>query len=178
MRTCNIQYDFNSRTHVECDTCSMIAPWAASISTHALTWSATLQKRGKTRKQKISTHALTWSATIRWRNRTEEERNFNSRTHVECDWRRIPAEPIVANFNSRTHVECDQQKNLQLTISLIFQLTHSRGVRPSAISQYLGGTNNFNSRTHVECDILISSMIPHPIDFNSRTHVECDLFLP
>ena len=77
-----------------------------NISTHALTWSATLSLFLFIRFLAISTHALTWSATllsyaltptnefqlthsrgvrlgeyaVMW-----NKRNFNSRTHVECD---------------------------------------------------------------------------------------------
>ena len=55
--------DFNSRTHVECDC-----------------------KQGhKHDSRTISTHALTWSAT---NSESENEiaiTDFNSRTHVECD---------------------------------------------------------------------------------------------
>ena len=76
-----------------------------------------------------------------------------------------------------------------------FQLTHSRGVRPSlralrSVQPY------FNSRTHVECDLPVvpttenKEISTHALTwsatgnaflgcivyfyFNSRTHVECD----
>ena len=56
----------------------------------------------------ISTHALTWSATGCAPTRKSEHRNFNSRTHVECDMT-APYVPIsLPDFNSRTHVECDR----------------------------------------------------------------------
>ncbi len=56
--------------------------------------------------------------------------NFNSRTHVECDWRfPYKGSAHYDDFNSRTHVECD---GLVLFCDLF--LFH------------------FNSRTHVECD--------------------------
>ena len=58
------------------------------ISTHALTWSATVCAKSKDLPRIISTHALTWSAT------------------------------------------CVKSKNTRLRL---FQLTHSRGVRPLAI---------------------------------------------
>ena len=59
-----VQY-FNSRTHVECDI-GCEAEWHnQTISTHALTWSATLSGGTTDANQKISTHALTWSATDR-----------------------------------------------------------------------------------------------------------------
>ena len=79
------------------------------ISTHALTWSATWQiaatvctmqfqlthSRGVRRcvillnrlSNLISTHALTWSATCVSTAQRMNRRHFNSRTHVECDYR-------------------------------------------------------------------------------------------
>ena len=80
-------FNFNSRTHVECDEQSVPHFWrqgrfqlthsrgvrlpiatvpiaAVAISTHALTWSATRQYKSFTAATKISTHALTWSATV------------------------------------------------------------------------------------------------------------------
>ena len=80
--------------------------------------------------------------------------DFNSRTHVECD--KIKKSPTLQcrDFNSRTHVECDTapppaadctkisthaltwsatSANNRRPIRIRFQLTHSRGVRPSAI---------------------------------------------
>ena len=57
-------YNFNSRTHVECD----LAPIG-----------------GKVGIEIISTHALTWSATLPIMGTGWIFRNFNSRTHVECD---------------------------------------------------------------------------------------------
>ena len=55
--------------------------------------------------------------------------NFNSRTHVECDFAKNQSGFPVKNFNSRTHVECDASPE------------HTPNKQ-----------RNFNSRTHVECD--------------------------
>ena len=112
--------------------------------------------------------------------------------------RHPPAPPIriKRNFNSRTHVECDQWKcavwhamaTFQLTHSrgvrlglyyhspsfLSFQLTHSRGVRRATITVTIDDASDFNSRTHVECDNDSVMMLGEITDFNSRTHVECD----
>ena len=60
---------------------------------------------------KISTHALTWSATAGTVKIPVRDQDFNSRTHVECD---IP----------------DSMNGLPIGL---FQLTHSRGVRPVVI---------------------------------------------
>ena len=56
--------------------------------------------------------------------------NFNPRTHGECDrsWIGVFVKPI--NFNPRTHGECDLVNLLILEREMIFQSTHSRGVRP------------------------------------------------
>ena len=120
----------------------------------------------------ISTHALTWSATIT--------------LQLNC---------IMQHFNSRTHVECDRSAP-GAGAQTIFQLTHSRGVRPkcpgrrgandisthaltwSATMMDSDGTTrrtHFNSRTHVECDLSITGRFFYVKNFNSRTHVECDM---
>ena len=100
----------------------------------------------------ISTHALTWSATIHIFKYHVGIGNFNSRTHVECDYVSTMARASNVNFNSRTHVECDGTLK---------------------ICQRTGG--NFNSRTHVECDRKAQFEQFGEMHFNSRTHVECDL---
>ena len=102
-----------------------------------------------------------------------ESFDFNSRTHVECDLRTTTEQWKNANFNSRTHVECDfvtytvlplidisthaltWSATLMETDSMVgssFQLTHSRGVRPSFSDSPFPFFAYFNSRTHVECD--------------------------
>ena len=55
---------FNSRAHVERDRMpTQDNRSSTSISTHALTWSATVRAAGYAAEVCISTHALTWSAT-------------------------------------------------------------------------------------------------------------------
>ena len=120
---------------------------------------------------------------------------FNSRTHVECDATVNFVDGQNIHFNSRTHVECDAWHRLRSEVKIVFQLTHSRGVRHdeggiAAISCH------FNSRTHVECDwklcarAIFNMISTHALtwsatcrcfftmspayNFNSRTHVECD----
>ena len=56
-----------------------------SISTHALTWSATPFPHWRAASFTISTHALTWSATVEIQAQQPRTFYFNSRTHVECD---------------------------------------------------------------------------------------------
>ena len=55
--------DFNSRAHVERDLFEFEYLMISEISTHALTWSATLSFISSEILRLISTHALTWSAT-------------------------------------------------------------------------------------------------------------------
>ena len=166
-----------------------------SISTHALTWSATCGNRFQQRRKGISTHALTWSATID-RMKRQDARQIS--THA-LTWSATPRRDVpntgYCNFNSRTHVECDDNIAIKLH-NATFQLTHSRGVRPkcpgrrgandisthaltwSATMMDSDGTTrrtHFNSRTHVECDRRQSQNTSGSLDFNSRTHVECDL---
>ena len=62
---------------------------------------------GEITEDGISTHALTWSATSLVPSNVPDTRDFNSRTHVECD----------------AQTRCAKYWVLQ------FQLTHSRGVR-------------------------------------------------
>ena len=58
---------------------------------------------------------------------------------------------VLKNFNPRTHEECDPFVSPTFDVRLVFQSTHSRGVRLMPI---LDRTNksNFNPRTHEECD--------------------------
>ena len=55
--------NFNSRAHVERDAATLENLGLAKISTHALTWSATVIISAFRSLSSISTHALTWSAT-------------------------------------------------------------------------------------------------------------------
>ena len=110
-------------------TCSMIAPWAASISTHALTWSATVTSSAFRSGQLFQ---LTHSRGVR--------RAIKNK--IWCPVR--------------------------------FQLTHSRGVRPPYFTPPYQLPEDFNSRTHVECDKSAGDDVEELENFNSRTHVECD----
>ena len=84
---------------------------------------------GEITEDGISTHALTWSATSLVPSNVPDTRDFNSRTHVECDGCETMARNESYDFNSRTHVECDAQTRCAKYWVLQFQLTHSRGVR-------------------------------------------------
>ena len=164
------------------------------ISTHALTWSATLYT--------VLTHLsskfqLTHSRGVRlnrilfadWIARFQLTHSrgvrlfhtacystcvyFNSRTHVECDLFVPIVQFDMQYFNSRTHVECDDfyfhRFHKPYHIS-----THALTWSATLIhSQHLL-LAYFNSRTHVECDIVLSCSRLSECNFNSRTHVECD----
>ena len=214
-----IDYNFNSRTHVECDK-------PVKENDHAMddfNSRTHVECDGRhpilLEPKKISTHALTWSATTCGLICARLALHFNSRTHVECDPRKKDCRLCVEYFNSRTHVECDAivapqpgrkriisthaltwsatqdgaKNNLPccisthaLTWSATFQfwtqvpgrfisthaLTWSATISLPSIFQTLF---HFNSRTHVECDIKRLESWKKCHDFNSRTHVECDV---
>ena len=99
--------NFNSRTHVECDyDCIDCHVEYYNISTHALTWSATRRVCCNVEQTKFQ---LTHSRGVRpgLIDVCPGCKNFNSRTHVECDLGYITSKDLLDNFNSRTHVECD-----------------------------------------------------------------------
>ena len=121
--------DFNSRTHVECDTRTaifavtlpafqlthsrgvrrwivIVLPTVMPISTHALTWSATFGFLFDIFRHAISTHALTWSAT---------QKRCGRRT--TC---RISTHALTWSATRRKWAALFPNT---------FQLTHSRGVR-------------------------------------------------
>ena len=63
-----------------------------SIATLSITTFQLTHSRGV----RLGEYAVMWN-----------KRNFNSRTHVECDLGYITSKDLLDNFNSRTHVECD-----------------------------------------------------------------------
>ena len=101
------------------------------ISTHALTWSATLEQYIDDNNITISTHALTWSATALSRAAFLSAFYFNSRTHVECDCTDCPH---LACWYISTHALTWSATFAAMSLHEsrgTFQLTHSRGVRLS-----------------------------------------------
>ena len=141
---------FNSRTHVECDVMMLGEITEDGISTHALTWSATVCAKSKDLPRIISTHALTWSATC------VKSKNTRLRLFQLTHSRGVRPSPSSSSYAFSP-----------------FQLTHSRGVRP-CFHMLLHQQMNFNSRTHVECDAFPFRTTFSLSNFNSRTHVECD----
>ena len=101
-----------------------------SISTHALTWSATLQKVFQGHDFDISTHALTWSATgfvkaCGWTLRISTHALTWSATEVE----RFAGYTPEISTHALTWSATETGKNPKTKKK--FQLTHSRGVRPA-----------------------------------------------
>ena len=129
VRTAAQHPDFNPRTHEECDTASAIVCFACWISIHALTRSATTQ-----RKPKFT------PAT-----------NFNPRTHEECDRSPLPFRAHYITFQSTHSRGVRPFAYFSASVVLEFQSTHSRGVRPSSAISF-PALANFNPRTHEECD--------------------------
>ena len=144
-------YDFNSRTHVECDLICILL--SVILFSFQLTHSRGVRH---TFTPDFSIHSDFNSRTHVECDRfsaagTYVPADFNSRTHVECDTRCITNPNAADNFNSRTHVECDFSS---LNDSALFIIsTHALTWSATCILGRIGGDNlNFNSRTHVECD--------------------------
>ncbi len=100
---------FNSRAHVERDLRIDCAAGETCISTHALTWSATISYTLELLENSISTHALTWSATSALSNTATVRTVFQlTRSRGARLW--IGAELFSSQFyfNSRAHVERDR----------------------------------------------------------------------
>ena len=175
-RICHARH-FNSRAHVERDALFL------GRSVNAYT---------------ISTHALTWSATLQKTQQPERKINFNSRAHVERDMQRQNqnrydyAFQLTRSRGARhtTHCRlrsCSRISTHALTWSATygaytqasrgqkFQLTRSRGARHCHRRSYRVKRRNFNSRAHVERDAARSDDCGRGIYFNSRAHVERDL---
>ncbi len=114
-----------SATSQRCSCCGYIA-----ISIHALTRSATPLIDAVGCCCGISIHALTRSATWHRCKQRQGTRNFNPRTHKECDLFALPLKPYVLLFQS-THSQGVRHFLLKKPCSTsLFQSTHSQGVRP------------------------------------------------
>ena len=123
---------FNSRTHVECDLATNLeSDNIRIISTHALTWSATISSGLTPRRCIISTHALTWSATGTCRFAVQSVYRFQL-THS----RGVRPAALGLSAEQFTQFQLTHSRGVRHPITrnnsaiLKFQLTHSRGVRP------------------------------------------------
>ncbi len=144
----------------------------------------------------ISTHALTWSATDYGVSSESQYSNFNSRAHVERDVVPIRAELVPFVFQLTRSRGARRSPNPQHQLFSSFQLTRSRGARLTArtiparsrsfqLTRSRGARHknygefimlkNFNSRAHVERDPLFYFDFSRRYHFNSRAHVERDM---
>ena len=114
---CAFMFYFNPRTHKECDQNYTIGlSHDLDISIHALTKSATSRLSKALARVIISIHALTKSATTSKRDLCLLLFDFNPRTHKECDNLFFFKDDICTYFNPRTHKECDL-KSLAISLS-------------------------------------------------------------
>ena len=115
----------------------------------------------------VSIHALTRSATYQGAHNCNNA-SFNPRTHEECDDWEVPLELCYSvsihaltrsatkqnrpffcrrSFNPRTHEECDWGKPVILELMIMFQSTHSRGVRHQIESRQMLGQVSIHALT-------------------------------
>ena len=167
------------------------------VSIHALTRSATSYYKGNNCYESFNprTHE---ECDIKVHIFTDLRLSFNPRTHEECDNCQRFSRLGISSFNPRTHEECDliylcskmlvkvsihaltrsaTQQSVNSYFGLMFQSTHSRGVRRNLLLSPALRCQGFNPRTHEECDLIY---LPYPIVllcFNPRTHEECDYIL-
>ena len=189
--------DFNSRTHVECDltnTCEVIA---LDISTHALTWSATILDLMWMSDREISTHALTWSAT---RCCARDTRDKSISTHAltwSATYTSIDGAKNSGYFNSRTHVECDKQNRFRHQKQRISTHALTWSATKMTLREKVAEVISTHALTWSATQLDVSRLaeqqfqlthsrgVRHRYDqsycttqnFNSRTHVECDPFI-
>ena len=143
--------NFNSRTHVECDVLQDWVEVRYDISTHALTWSATVRRQWNSISYGISTHALTWSAT--------EDGYLNG------DGNGISTHALTWSATmglGKTYVGSEIS-----THALTWSATRSANRRTTKIKI---STHALTWSATVRWKLTGSE----PINFNSRTHVECD----
>ena len=100
---------FNPRTRVGCDLGQPLDLGSQRpVSIHAPAWGATRMAEHRSRKYAVSIHAPAWGATS---------------VRPLCPG---PA----ACFNPRTRVGCDERATSARSMTMWFQSTHPRGVRP------------------------------------------------
>ena len=145
--------------------------WLVSI--HALTRSATESAGQEPKRRTVSIHALTRSATFVSHVEGREVEGFNPRTHEECDLWLIRSYQRRVSFNPRTHEECDKVKEGFVRRLILFQSTHSRGVRLT-MSRSAAVFEAFQSTHSRGVRPLNARFTSAQKCFNPRTHEECD----
>ena len=99
--------------------------------------------------------------------------NFNSRTHVECDGFLRMRRMVLRNFNSRTHVECDLPRWLGCCNRRISTHALTWSATPDTSEWSLPWQISTHALTWSATQTGRSLQQQRP-NFNSRTHVECD----
>src|SRR5690625_4448674 len=104
-----------------------------SISIHALTRSATLALTKQFLRLDISIHPLTRRATFYTYQKLHSSKDFNPRTHEECDQKAVE---LVHSTDISIHAltrSATMSEHILRSQDYSFQSTHSRGVRPIVI---------------------------------------------
>ena len=123
-----------------------------TISTHALTWSATLLPSARRCCPRFQLTRSRGARHIVVHNAGGRAPNFNSRAHVERD------QPAARNIMSILRFQLTRSRGARLFRPLLlrallqFQLTRSRGARHDGPFEIVSYWENFNSRAHVERD--------------------------
>ena len=155
--------DFNSRAHVERDGYPADSCAAVVISTHALTWSATLSFR----TMDVATiFQLTRSRGARRKltDRTDKigkfqlTRSRGARPYSPLQYTIFKPFQLTRSRGARR----DTPRRAGVLLS--FQLTRSRGARPRRLDS-LASHVNFNSRAHVERDPFPPLITPPLLSF-------------
>ena len=164
---------FNPRTHEECDTLLF------AISNQKIWFQST-----HSRRVRLNPGSQLAAST-----------GFNPRTHEECDNRLLPIH-VITNVSIHALTKSATVTSSLRIVSVVFQSTHSRRVRPS-FTKSGADIGGFNPRTHEECDLLYHTHRHHSFTvsihaltksatnevkplflisecFNPRTHEECD----
>ncbi len=88
-----------------------------------------------------------------WGHRVQSPVYFNPRTHMECD-RSITFLRLTSGLISIHALTWSATLAFWLSRrGLLFQSTHSHGVRPRKRPNIQRGRGHFNPRTHMECDV-------------------------
>ena len=115
----------------------------------------------------ISTHALTWRATVFVITNTIFPQDFYPRPHMEGDKNPGRSVPPGSDFYPRPHMEGDvQTKNKEVKI-MIFLPTPSHGGRPGIPFGWAGGIH-FYPRPHMEGDVVARGAVTASIDISTH----------
>ena len=142
------------------------------ISTHALTWSATRCCARDTRDKSISTHALTWSATYTSIDGAKNSGYFNSRTHVECDKQnrfRHQKQRISTHALTWSATKMTLREKVAEVISTHALTWSATQLDVSRLAEQQFQLTHSRGVRHRYDQSYCTTQ-----NFNSRTHVECD----